>query len=81
MMVDTGLDNIVHNDREPRHSRIFNDCINDWESDILRTRDQENEKRLLQKYKSIRFLDDEDNQTYMIVQENMEFKGPTRSNK
>ena len=29
----------------------------------------------------MRFLDDEDNQTYTIVPENLEFIGPTRSNK
>ena len=81
MMVDMGLGNIVHNDRETRHSRIFNAWIEDWESDILRTQDQENEQRLLQKYKNIRFFDDEDNQTYMIAPENFEFKGPTRGNK
>ena len=55
MVVDMGLDNIVNNDREPRHSMIFNAYIEDWESDILRTRDQENEKYLLHKYKNIRF--------------------------
>ena len=80
MMVDMGLDKIVHNDREPCHARIFNAWIKDWESEILRTRDQENEQRLLQKYKNIRFLDDEDNQTYMIDPENLEFKGPTIRN-
>ena len=57
-MVDMGLDNIVQNDREPRHARIFNAWIKDWESCILITRDQENEQRLLQEYKNIRFLDD-----------------------
>ena len=30
MMVDMGLDNIMHNYREPHHSRIFNACIEDW---------------------------------------------------
>ena len=58
MMVDMGLDNIVKNDREPRHARIFNAWIKDWESYILITRDHENEQRLLQKYKNISFLDD-----------------------
>ena len=29
MMVDMGLDNIVHNDRETRHARIFNSLIED----------------------------------------------------
>ena len=80
-MVDMGLDNIVHNDREPRHARILNAWIKDWESDILRTLDQENEKWLLHKYKNIRFFDDEDNQIYMIAPENLESKGPTRINK
>ena len=61
MMVDMGLDNIVHNDREPSHSMILNSWIEDWESDKLITRDQDNEQRLLQKYKNIRFFDDEDN--------------------
>ena len=75
------LDNIVHNDREPRNARIFNAWIKDWESDILRTQDQENEQHLLQKYKNICFLDNEDNQTYMIPPENFNFKAPTRSNK
>ena len=76
MMVDMGLDNIVHNDREPCHARIFNACIEDWESDILRTRDQENEQRLLHQYTNIRFLDDEDNQTYIIAPEIWILKGP-----
>ena len=42
MMVDIVLDNIVKNYREPRHARIFNAWIEDWESGILRTRYQEN---------------------------------------
>ena len=81
MMVEIGLDNTVHEDRETCHSRIFNTCIYDWESDILITQDQENEQRLLQKYRNINFFDDEDNQTYVIAPENLEFKGPTRRNK
>ena len=81
MMVDTGLDNIVHNDREPRHARILNAWTEDWESDIPRTRDQENEQCLLHKYKNIRFLDDEDNQNYIIIPENLDFKGTTIRNK
>ena len=79
-MVDMVLDKIVHNDGEPRHDRIFNSWIEDWESEILRTQDQENDKRLLQKYNNIRLLDDEDNKTYIIAPENLEFKGPTRIN-
>ena len=79
-MVDMGIDNIVYNYREPRHARILNAWIEDWESDILRTRDQENEQCLMQKYKNIRFFDDEDNQIYMIAPENLEFKGTTRRN-
>ena len=47
MMVEMGLDNIVHNDRDPCYARVFNSWIKDWESDIMRTRYQENEKRLL----------------------------------
>ena len=81
MMVDMGIDNIVHNDRDSRHDRIFNAWINDWESDILRTQDQENEQSLLKKYNIIRLFDDEENQTYMIATENLEFKGSTRRNK
>ena len=54
--------------------------IDDWKSDILRTQDKDNEQKILQKYKNIRLLDDEDNQTYMIYPENLEFKGPTRRN-
>ena len=80
-MVGMGLDNIMHNDREPGHARIFNAWIEYWESEILITRDQENEKCLLQKYKNIRLLDDEDNQTYMIAPEMLDFKGPTIRNK
>ena len=49
IMVDMGLDNIVHNDRAPRHARIFNAWIEDWELDILITQDQENEQQILQK--------------------------------
>ena len=37
MMVDMGLDNIVHNDRETCHASIFNAWIKDWELDILIT--------------------------------------------
>ena len=81
MMVDMGLDNIVYNDREPCHARIFNAWIEDLESDILRTRYQENDQRFLQKYNNIRLLDYEDNQTYIIAPENLDFKGPTRRNK
>ena len=60
-MVGVGLDNIVNHDREPRHARIFNAWIDDWESYILRTRDQENEQCLMHKYKNLMLLDDEDN--------------------
>ena len=81
MMVDMGIDNIVNNDREPCNERIFNAWIKDSESDILKTLYQENDQRLLQRYNNIRFLDDEDNQTYMISQENFEFKGFTIRNK
>ena len=81
MMFDMGLDNIVKNDKKPCDAIIFNACIDDLESGILRTLYQENEQRLLQKKKNIRFLDDEENQTYMIAPENMEFKGLTRRNK
>ena len=34
----------------------------------------------MQKYKNLRFLDDESNKTYMIAPENLNFKGPTISN-
>ena len=80
-MVHMGLDNIVHNYSDPIHARIFNAWIKDWESDIVITWYQDNEQLLLRKYKNIRFLDDEDNQTYMIAPENLEFKGTTRRNK
>ena len=66
MMVDMGLDNIVHNDRDICHARIFNTWINDWYSDILITRDWENEQHILQKYNHISFIDDDYNQTYII---------------
>ena len=69
MMVDMGLDKIAHHDRELLHASIFNAWIKDWESDILITRNQEDEQRLLHKYKNIRFLDDEDNKTYVIAPE------------
>ena len=59
MMVDMGLYNIVNNYREPFHARIFNAWIKDQELDILRAQDQDNDQRLLRKYKNIRFLDDE----------------------
>ena len=45
-----------------------------------KTQYQENEQRRLQRYKNIRFLDDEDNQTYMIAQENLDSKEPTIRN-
>ena len=81
MMIDMVIYNIVHNDREPLHTRIFNTWIEDLESYILRTRDQDNEQRLLQKYKNIRFLDDEDNKTHMISPYTLYFKGSIRRNK
>ena len=81
MMVGTGIDKIVHHDMELCRARIFNAWIEYWESNILRTLDQDNDQRILQKYKNIRFLDDEENQTYIIVAEKFEFKGPTRRNK
>ena len=81
MMVHTSLDIIVRNDRKPCHVRIFYAWIKDWESDILRTWDQENKKRFLHKYKNIRFFDDEYNQTYIFATEHLEFKGPTRRSK
>ena len=80
-MVDMGIDNIVHHYRDPLHDKIWNSCIKVLESDILRTWDQENEQQLLQKYNNLRFLDDEENQTYIIAPENLNIKGPTRINK
>ena len=80
MMVDMGIYKIMHHDREPLRSRIFNAWIKDWESDMLRTRDQENEQRLLYKYNNLRFLYDDDNQTYIIATKKIEFKGPTIRN-
>ena len=80
MMVDMALDIIVHNDRETHHARILNAWVEDWESDILIIRYQDNEKLLPQKYKYIRFLADEDNQTYMIAPKKLEYKGTTRRN-
>ena len=80
MMVDMGLDNIVHHDREPLHGRILNAWIKDWESDILRTIYQNNEQWLLQKYKNLRLIDDEGNKTYIIAPEYLDSKGTTRSN-
>ena len=58
MIVVMGLDKIMHNDREPRHVRIFITYTEYWESYILITQNQENEQRLLQKYRILRFLDD-----------------------
>ena len=37
MMVEIGLDIIVHHAGQNHHSRVFNAWIQDWESDILRT--------------------------------------------
>ena len=76
-----GVDNIFTHYRDPCHARIFNAWIDYWESEILITKYQENEQCLLQKYKNIRFLDDEYNQTYMIAPENLEFKRLTRRSK
>ena len=81
IMVDMGLDDNVHNDRAPRHSRIFNAWIEDWESNIPRTQDQKNAQCHLQKYKNIRFFGDEENQIYIITPEILEFKGETGKGK
>ena len=80
-MVDMVIDKNLHHDRETRHARIFNAWIKYWESDTLITRDQDNEQRLHKKYNNLMFLDDEYNHTYTIAPENLEFKGPTRSNR
>ena len=69
IVVDTGFDNIVHHNRYPCHVRILNSLIEDWESDILRTLDQDNEHHLPNKYNNLRLLDDEENQTYTIAPE------------
>ena len=58
MMVDMGLDKIAHHDRELLHASIFNAWIKDWDSDILITKYQDNEKKIMQKDKNLRFLDD-----------------------
>ena len=79
-MVDMGIDNIVNHDRDIFHARILIAWNDYWESDILIKRDQENEQLLLKKYKNLRFLDDEENQTYIIAPENLEFKVPTINN-
>ena len=42
IMIDMGLENIVHHDRYPHHDKILNAWIKDWDSDIPRTRDQDN---------------------------------------
>ena len=76
MMVDMGLDKIVHHDTDHCNARIFYAWIKNLESDILRTRYKENEQCLLQKCRNLRFLDDEDNQTYMIAQIIWILKGP-----
>ena len=55
-MVEMGLDNIVHHDREPYNARIFNACIKEQDSEILRTRYHENDQHLLQKHKNLRCL-------------------------
>ena len=66
-MVAMGLDNIVHHDREHHHARISNSWFKDLGSYILRKWYQDNEQRLLQKYKNLGFLDDEENKTYTIA--------------
>ena len=75
------IGNIVHHDRDLLHARIFNAWVEYWDSNILRTQYQENEQQLLHKYKNIRFLEDEYNQTYIIAPENLVVKGNTRGNK
>ena len=80
IIVEIDLYNTMHHDREPIHARIFNACIKDWDSDILITKYQDNESRLLKKYKNLRLLDDDDNKTYKITPENLEFKGTIKRN-
>ena len=80
IIVAIGLDNIVHHDREPLHDSILNYWIQDWDPEILRTRYQENDQNLLHKHKNLRFLDDKDNQTYMIGPEKLKFKRNTIRN-
>ena len=58
--------------------RKFKNFIEDWEEEMVSKKDSVHEARLLEKYKYIRFRDDEDDQLYEVAPENLEFKGKRR---
>ncbi len=59
---------------EPEVQRVFHTWIEDWEEDARRTNDAVAEARLIQKYKSLAFNDPDTGNTFLIYNQNMEFR-------
>ena len=59
--------------QRPATSRIFRAWVEDWEKEILLTNDCVVEARLLEKYKNLVFFDPDDQVTYTVVEQNLEF--------
>lgn len=59
--------------QRPATSRIFRAWVEDWEKEILLTNDCVVEARLLEKYKNLVFFDPDDQVTYTVVEDNLEF--------
>ena len=53
--------------------RVFRAWVENWEMEIRFKNDPVAEARLLQKYKGLVFTDPDNNQTYSIFEENMEY--------
>ena len=59
--------------------RVFRAWVEDWEMEIRFKNDPVAEARLLQKYKGLVFTDPDNNQTYSIFEENMEYRRGSRN--
>ncbi len=58
----------------PEVQRVFHAWVEDWEVDARRTNDAVAEARLIQKYKSLVFHDPDTGNTFLIYDQNTEFR-------
>ncbi len=60
--------------KQPATARVFHAWVEDWEIGIRYKNDPVTEARLLQKYKGLVFSDPDNNITYSVFEENMEYR-------
>jgi len=60
--------------RAPTIERQFRGWLEDWEKDLLKHNDPVSEARLLEKYKGLAFHDIDQNITYMVYEDNLEYR-------